>query len=72
MADVKGKKIATSPFTSANVFLPFLLQVNGVDESSIKLIKAEPGALNPMLITGNTDVVISCEIPPKRSKPARK
>lgn len=59
VADVAGKKIATSAFTSANVFLPLLLEVNGVAEDSIQLIKADPGALNPMLIMGRTDVVIS-------------
>lgn len=57
--DVAGKRIATSPYTSSNVFLPLLLKVNGVDPKSIKLIKADPGALNPMMLSGNTDVVIS-------------
>ena len=57
--DVAGKRIATSPFTSSNVFLPLLLDVNGVDEDSIRLTKADPGALSAMLIQGNTDVVIS-------------
>lgn len=59
VSDVAGKRIATSPFTSSNIFLPLLLDVNHVDQSGIKLIKADPGALNPMLLTGNTDVVIS-------------
>ena len=57
--DVSGKTIVTSPFTSANVFLPLLLKKNGVDESSVKVLKADPGALNPMLITGQSDVMIS-------------
>ena len=57
--DVTGKRIATSPYTSSNVFLPLLLEVNGVDPDSIKLIKADAGALNPMLLSGNVDVVIS-------------
>lgn len=57
--DVEGKKIATSPFTSSNIFLPLLLDVNGVPEDSITLNKVDPGALGPMLITGQTDVVIS-------------
>ncbi|NVK38818.1 MAG: ABC transporter substrate-binding protein [Gammaproteobacteria bacterium] len=57
--DVANKKIATSPFTSSNVFLPLLLDKNQVKEDSIQLVKTDPGALNPMLITGNTDVVIS-------------
>jgi NitT/TauT family transport system substrate-binding protein len=57
--DVTGKRIATSPYTSSNVFLPLLLEVNGVNPDSIKLIKADAGALNPMLLSGNVDVVIS-------------
>lgn len=59
VADVAGKKIATSAFTSANIFLPLLLSKNGVAQDSIQLIKADPGALNPMLIMGRTDVEIS-------------
>lgn len=42
VADVAGKKIATSAFTSANVFLPLLLEVNGVAENNIQLIKPLP------------------------------
>ncbi|OEF25553.1 ABC transporter substrate-binding protein [Vibrio rumoiensis] len=57
--DVANKSIATSPFTSANVFLPLLLRKNNVDEDSVTVTKADPGALNPMLITGKSDVMIS-------------
>lgn len=57
--DVANKKIATSPFTSSNIFLPLLLDKNKIKEDSIQLVKTDPGALNPMLLTGNTDVVIS-------------
>ena len=57
--DVSGKTIVTSPFTSANVFLPIMLKKNGIDENSVKVLKADPGALNPMLITGQSDVMIS-------------
>lgn len=57
--DVSNKRIATSPFTSSNIFLPLLLTVNNIDEDSIQLIKADPGALNPMLIMGRVDVIIS-------------
>ncbi|MFZ6041003.1 ABC transporter substrate-binding protein [Vibrio natriegens] len=57
--DVAGKTIVTSPFTSANVFLPIMLKKNGIDENSVKVLKADPGALNPMLITGQSDVMIS-------------
>ena len=57
--DVAGKRIATSPYTSSNVFLPLLLDINNVDPDSIQLIKADAGALNPMLLSENVDVVIS-------------
>ncbi len=57
--DVSGKTVVTSPFTSANVFLPLMLKKNGVDEKDVKVLKADPGALNPMLITGQSDVMIS-------------
>ncbi len=30
-----------------------------MDPDSVKVLKADPGALNPMLLSGNTDVVIS-------------
>lgn len=59
VADVAGKRLATSPFSSSNLFLPLLLDLNGVEEDSVKVLKADPGALNPMLLSGNTDVVIS-------------
>lgn len=57
--DVKGKKVATSPFTSSNVFLPLVLADKGLAESDITLTKADPGALGPMLMTGATDVIIA-------------
>ncbi|MDP2354933.1 MAG: ABC transporter substrate-binding protein [Beijerinckiaceae bacterium] len=59
MKDVKGKRIATSPFTASNVFLPLILADMGMSESDIRLTKADPGALGPMLMTGSTDVIIA-------------
>jgi NitT/TauT family transport system substrate-binding protein len=59
VADVRGKKIATSPFTSSNVFLPLVLEDVGMGEDDITLIKADPGALGPMLMTGNVDGIIA-------------
>jgi NitT/TauT family transport system substrate-binding protein len=56
--DVKGKRIATSPFTSSNVFLPLLLDQYGLNESDVTLTKTDASALAPMLITGRTDVII--------------
>ncbi|WP_417204894.1 ABC transporter substrate-binding protein [Antarctobacter sp.] len=58
-ADVKGKSLVTSPFTSSNVYLPLVLHDNGLTMDDIELIKTDPGALNPMLVTGQTDAVVS-------------
>lgn len=59
MKDVKGKRIATSPFTASNVFLPLVLNDMGMSENDIKLTRADPGALGPMLMTGAVDVIIA-------------
>lgn len=59
LADVRGKKIATSPFTSSNVFLPLVLEENGMTEADISLTKSDPGALGPLLMTGQSDAIIA-------------
>lgn len=59
ITDVKGKKIATSPFTASNVYLPLVLADNGMSESDIELTKADPSALGPLLMTGQADVIIA-------------
>lgn len=59
VADVKGKTIATSPFTSSNVFLPLVLADAGLSEDDVKIVKADPGALGPMLMTGQVDGIIA-------------
>ncbi len=57
--DVKGKKIATSPFTASNVFLPLVLADVGLSEADIELTKADPGSLGPLLMTGQVDAIIA-------------
>ncbi|WP_253913257.1 ABC transporter substrate-binding protein [Pseudoruegeria sp. HB172150] len=59
ITDVKGKSVATSPFTSSNVFLPLVLAENGMSEADITLTKADPGALGPLLMTGQADAIIA-------------
>ncbi len=59
LADVKGKTVATSPFTASNVYLPLVLADNGLSEDDITLTKSDPGALGPLLMTGQTDVIIA-------------
>jgi NitT/TauT family transport system substrate-binding protein len=59
LADVKGKSVATSPFTSSNVYLPLVLADNGMTEEDITLTKSDPGALGPLLMTGQSDAIIA-------------
>ncbi|WP_160153674.1 ABC transporter substrate-binding protein [Microbulbifer sp. ALW1] len=70
VADIDGKRLASSPFTSSNMFLPLLLDMSGLPEDSVKLIKADPGALNPMLVNGATDAIIAwvTDIPKYRAQ----
>ena len=57
--DLKGKKIATSPFSSSNGFLPIVLKEHNLTEGDIKLTKTDPGTLGPLMITGKMDAVIA-------------
>jgi NitT/TauT family transport system substrate-binding protein len=57
--DVGGRKVATSPFTSSNLVWPVILKHNGVDPSSVTLIKAEPSTLAGMLATNKVDAIIN-------------
>ena len=52
LKDVAGKTIATATFSSSNVSWPLVLKANGVDPSKVDLLKADPGALAPMLAAG--------------------
>lgn len=57
--DVRGMTIATSPFTSSNVYLPLVLADLGMTEEDITLNKMDPGTLGPMLMTGQADAIIA-------------
>jgi NitT/TauT family transport system substrate-binding protein len=58
LKDLEGKSVATSPFTSSNGPWPFLLRLNGVDPDKVRLVKADPAALMPMLAAGQIDAII--------------
>lgn len=58
LKDLPGKKIATGTFSSSNVSWPLVLESNGVDPASVTLLKVDPGALAPMLATGQVDGTI--------------
>ncbi|WP_321336358.1 ABC transporter substrate-binding protein [Breoghania sp.] len=59
LADVSGKKIATATFSSSNVVWPLVLEANGIDPASVQVVKVDPGALAPMLATGQVDATIN-------------
>ena len=47
------------PSRSSNVTWPLLLQANGIDPAKVDLLKADPGALAPMLATGRVAATIN-------------
>lgn len=57
--DIVGKTVATPTFSASNVVWPLLLERNGIDPNSVKLLKLDPGALAPMLATGKVDATIN-------------
>lgn len=59
LADLVGKTVGTPTFSSSNVVWPLLLEKNGIAADSITLIKADPGALAPMLATGKVAATIN-------------
>lgn len=59
LKDVAGKKLATATFSSSNVSWPLVLQANDIDPASVEILKVDPGALAPMLATGQVDGTIN-------------
>ncbi len=57
--DIVGKTVATPTFSASNVVWPLLLERNGIDPASVRLLKVDPGALAPMLATGKVDATIN-------------
>ena len=59
LKDVVGKTIATATFSSSNVSWPLVLKANGIDPAKVDLLKADPGALAPMLAAGKVAATIN-------------
>ncbi|MFT3691195.1 ABC transporter substrate-binding protein [Paenirhodobacter sp.] len=59
LKDLEGKTVATATFSASNVVWPILLKENGIDADSIRLLKVDPGALAPMLATGQIAATIN-------------
>lgn len=58
LADLPGRKVATSPFTASNLAWPFVLQGVGVDPDSVTLERVDAATLGPLLATGQVDAII--------------
>jgi NitT/TauT family transport system substrate-binding protein len=59
LKDVAGKTVATATFSSSNVSWPLVLKANGIDPAKVELLKADPGALAPMLASGKVVATIN-------------
>jgi NitT/TauT family transport system substrate-binding protein len=55
LVDLKGKNIATSPFSSTLLFLPPLMKKVGLDPSAVTLSKVEASTMGPLLVQGRVD-----------------
>ena len=51
--------MATATFSSSNVSWPLVLKANGIDPAKVDLLKADPGALAPMLAAGKVAATIN-------------
>jgi NitT/TauT family transport system substrate-binding protein len=57
--DVVGKTIATSSFSISNSYWPIVLQANGIDPASVKLLKVDNAPMNSMLAAGQVQATIN-------------
>ena len=70
LKDVEGKTVATATFSSSNVSWPLVLKANGIDAAKVDLLKADPGALAPMLAAGKVAATINwVTVAPAFAKP---
>jgi NitT/TauT family transport system substrate-binding protein len=59
LKDVVGKKVATASASSSNVTWPLVLQQNKIDAAAVSLLRVDPGALAPMLASGQVAATIN-------------
>ncbi|WP_158809736.1 ABC transporter substrate-binding protein [Beijerinckia sp. L45] len=57
--DLSHKTLATATFSGSNQVWPLIAKSNGLDISTVKLLKVDDNAVGPMLASGNADAVIS-------------
>jgi NitT/TauT family transport system substrate-binding protein len=54
-----GRSLATATFSSSNSIWPVIAKANGLDPSSVNLLKVDNNALGPMLATAKIDATIT-------------
>ena len=59
LKDVVGKRVATASASSSNVTWPLVLQQNAIDPAAVGLLRVDPGALAPMLASGQVAATIN-------------
>jgi NitT/TauT family transport system substrate-binding protein len=59
LGDVVGKRVATASASSSNVTWPLVLQQNKIDPAAVNLLRVDPGALAPMLASGQVAATIN-------------
>jgi NitT/TauT family transport system substrate-binding protein len=57
--DLAGRTVATATFTSSNALWPVVAAINGLDISTVRLIKTDPTATAAMVATGKADALIN-------------
>lgn len=55
LKDLKGKTIASAPFSSTLLYLPSILKRAGVDINSVNIAKVEAATMGPLLLQGRVD-----------------
>ncbi len=55
LADLKGKTIASAPFSSTLLYLPSILKAAGIDIESVNIAKVEAATMGPLLVQGRVD-----------------
>jgi len=58
LGDLAGRTVATSPFSSSNLFLPTVLAQVGVAMDDVTIEEVEAAALTPLLIQGRVDAAV--------------
>lgn len=59
LKDVTGKRVGTASASSSNVTWPLVLSQNAIDVASVNLVRVDPGALAPMLASGQVAATIN-------------